>query len=254
MRRSHLIPGVAGAALLMTGAGFAVGHVVFDETPPASPESAVLADGLDLLASETAADWTTSASVVAVVTVVEEQADEPDPEELERGEGEIGRTLVLRVDEALWSKPGQRPPDTISLRSEGWVWKNHDPDQRVEFGMAERPRLEVGNQYLAALAEFPGIPAAEYATCDDNLGENPTAAAWGVIGTYGAAPVADGVIGPGEFEGAIRTLDEARAAADGTGQQPLRDTLLGQPPAAVVPHLERAAKEHPPKPLPVPTC
>ncbi|WP_343991865.1 hypothetical protein [Nocardioides dubius] len=203
----------------------------------------------------TPVDWVESASVVAVVTAVEERSKEIDEESLQRGEGEVGRWVGLRIDQTLWtSSEAAPPPSVVTLSTEGWIWRNHDPEDRTEFGLGGRPRLEVGEQYLVALTEFPGFAASDAATCEDDLGPDPTGAKWGVIGEYGSVPVTDGVVGPGEFQGTLRTLDEARAAVADAPQEALRDTLLGQPPTAVVPHLERAAKEHPPKPLPVPTC
>lgn len=248
--------GAACGALLLATVGYGVGRSMDHGSSSAIPERppVVMAEGLDLLASQTAADWVESASVVAVVTAVDERSKEIDSESLERGEGEVGRWIDLRIDDVLWTNGGPAAPSTVSLGAEGWVWKNHDPKHRTEFGLGGRPRLEVGQQYLVALTQFPGLSRADAAICGDDAGPDPTAAAWGVIGEYGSVPVTDGVVGPGEFQGTLRTLDEARAAVADAPQEALRDTLLGQPPAAVVPHLERAAQEHPPKAIPAPTC
>lgn len=254
------------AAAVIVAAGVVGGFTLTDAgadkgagggPPRSGPSAIMLSDGLDLLASQTAEDWVSYASVVGVVTVVDERANPIPAEDRERGEGVIGRKIDLRIDEALWTRAGVEVPELVTLGSEGWAWSDGDPDKRTKFGGAGRPRLEVGEQYLVALAEFPGVPADKLAQCEDE----PAVDEWGVIGQYGSVPVTDGVVGAGEFEGARRNAAEALKVAQERGEvEPssvnasFRGSLYGKSVAAATPALDRAAEHTPPKKIPVPGC
>ncbi len=113
-----------GVALVSAlGAGGAVTGVALadrsDHPSPTEPAPAVMASGLDLLPSATATDWVEYASTVAVVTVVAEMPGTVDADDLERGEGTIGRHVAMRLDERLWTRPGAKVPERISVGTEG---------------------------------------------------------------------------------------------------------------------------------------
>ena len=216
----------------------------------------VMAESLDLLSSASADDWVRHGSVVAVVTVVGEQAGDIPEEDLDSGEGTIGRDIEMRIDERLWSRPGVSVPGHITVSTTGWAWAEGRPKERTRFVNAGRPWFEVGQQYLVALARWPATPKSERTSCEDE----PEEGGWGPIGEYAAAPVSDGIVGVGEFEGARRSLADALRAAQSPEEElaveggTLRGSLFGKTVAAVAPALDAAAAVTTPEEIPVPSC
>jgi hypothetical protein len=262
MNIRRLMPGIVAAVILCTGGvatGIALANDTDDAAPAATPRPAVLASGLSLLPSASATDWVEYASTVAVVTVVDEQADQVDPEDLERGEGTIDRRVVMRLDERLWSRPSAAVPDRVTVRTEGWAWGNGDPQQTTELGFAGRPRFEVGRQYLIALAVFPGVPEKKLSTCEDIDPAEASLDEWGAIGEFAAVPVSNDIVGAGEFEGTERSLEGAFAYATSGGEleggnSTLRGQLLGREVHEARALLEAAASKTTPKNVPAGTC
>jgi hypothetical protein len=242
----------AGAA-----AGIALGGGSPERTPAGgkSRPGVVVAESLDLLSSATAEDWVRHASVVAVVTVIGEQAGDIAEDDRDRGEGTIRRDVEMRVDERLWTRPGTSVPDRVVVGTTGWAWSDGRPGERARFVNAGRPWFEVGQQYLVALAHWPATPEAELTTCADV----PEPGGWGPLGQYAAAPVTRDVIGVGELEGDRRSLADALDAANGPEELAveggtLRGRLYGRTVDAVAPALEEAAAVTAPEEIPGPSC
>lgn len=180
-------------------------------------EEIVLGDGRARAASRTASDWVTSADHVLVVTVVDETRHEPSRTEIERGEGLIGRSATLRVSEVLWSAPDARQPApaTLDLSVGGWVFNDNNDTGTVRFALSNSSRLEVGHTYVKALQWL-----------DDPCFDDPDQGRWVGLGPGDSVPFDNGILGAGEFEGRVQTLDEATATWQAS--EPALPTLRGQ--------------------------
>jgi len=257
MNGRQLLAGATLCAALVAG-GVAAGFQLVEGDEKAKPAAiepkVALANGLDILPSSTAQDWAAYANVVATVTVVAERAEQVLQEDIERGEGTIGRAIDLHIDTPLWARPGQTVPDQVTINTLGWVWKDGDPAARTEFGPDNRPRLELGRQYLVALALFPGVAPEDLASCDEPPPADATEPKWGVLGTHAAAPVTNGIVGTGEFEGIVHTLQWLTSELTEELNATLRGELLGQPVETVEGLVQSAAAAVAPKQLPADPC
>lgn len=105
------------------------------------------------IALDSLGDVVTWADTVAVVTVVsEEQA--PGAEDT-GDEPLLGRRVVVRVEDVVWSRPGtEQPPATFETQAPGWV---RDDDGGLT-PMRDRSgiRVEVGGTYLAPIVFIDG--------------------------------------------------------------------------------------------------
>ncbi|MFS3128090.1 hypothetical protein ACLM5J_06765 [Nocardioides sp. Bht2] len=216
-------------------------------------ESVVLGSSLSLLPSESAEDWAAYADLVAVVSVTSERAEAIPEDELERGEGNIKRYVGLRIDELIWSRNESAGIESLTMQTPGWVWKDHDPTRRQKFALGERSRFEVGNQYLVALAKFPGITEAQAAIC----GDSARPALWGPVGDEAMLPIENGILGQGEMEGVEVSQKELQAflAAHGDGGgTSFRSLIVGRDVGDLAPLLEVAAKNAGQKEIPTFDC
>lgn len=168
-----------------------------------SPE--VIGDGGGRFPADTLEDWKSYADHVVVYSVVAENEVPPDPQEQERGEGMVGRTVNLRVEEILWSaQRGPDLPNEVSMRVAGWALED---GVRRRFRLHGSPRVELGQRFLAPLVRV----------------EEPFVE-WWPLSTSAVVPVVDGRIQTDdtldnpvgkEFAGhAISALDESLARQD----------------------------------------
>ncbi|MFG3340918.1 hypothetical protein [Glycomyces sp. NPDC048151] len=201
----------------------------------AQPE-VMLGDGSDHLPSLTAADWVTYADHVVVVEAVEEQAIAPTAEELERGEGVIGRIISLTVEDVLWSREGatQAAPATWEYSGLGWYFVDGDLDNAVEMAFLELPRIEVGHQYVMAIRW-------EKAVCDED-GEY-TRAQWRGLGEGSEIPYDGGTLGNGESEGTMQSAAAFAAEAEDEVDQGVEEVLAGDTADALVSALNSAVPD-----------
>lgn len=163
----------------------------------------VIGDGRDRTASRTVSDWVTYADHVLVVTVVDETRHEPSRIEIERGEGLIGRSVTLRVDEVLWSAPDSpqpAPATTLTLPAAGWVFNNNNGTGTVKFVLRNSSRLDDGHTYVKAIEWM-----------DDPCSDEPDQGKWVGLGSGDSVPFDEGILGSGEFEGRVLTLNDATA-------------------------------------------
>ncbi len=97
------------------------------------------------------------------------------------------------------------------------------------------------------------------ASCEDVTPAIAAQPEWGAIGEYAAAPVTDGIVGVGEFEGTERSLEDAAANArlagelDGSNAS-LRGELLGRDVHDAQALFKAAAERTAPKKVPPGTC
>lgn len=108
-------------------------------------------DADEVFPFDSLSDWASYAHQLSVVTVVAE-SELPPPDPPESHGGYVGRSVVLRIDETIWTAPGE---EAVSgeVDSVVWGWMLRGAALRpVNFGSG--PRLEVGNRYLIALVPF----------------------------------------------------------------------------------------------------
>ncbi|WP_335990666.1 hypothetical protein [Glycomyces sp. MUSA5-2] len=203
--RTKLAAAAGLAVAAATGIAVAALAAPAAQEQAAPQEQVLLAHGSDHLPSTTATDWVTYADHVVVVEAVSETAIMPDQEELDRGEGIIGRTVTLAVDEVLWSREGaaQAAPETWEFSALGWHFRDGDVDGAVEMGLDGFPRVEVGHRYVMAIRW-------EEAVC--TAGGDSLPAMWRGLGEGSEIPFDGGTLGNGESEGTVQ--DAAAFATD----------------------------------------
>lgn len=195
--------------------------------------ASVHAELSDRFPSTTAQDWVTYADFAAVVTVTAEKAGKPDAEDLQRGEGEIERTVDLTVDRVIWqARNAQRvPPSTLEYSALGWQFRGQDAKDRRPVVADDRPRLEVGHTYLMAFAWQPTV-------CYEGDGVIP--GHWNGLGSGSVLPYDKAKVGVGEFASGNRDLASARAAVEQGPEGSLAASAVGQDAQAVADILANA--------------
>ncbi|WP_455360717.1 hypothetical protein [Streptomyces sp. SYSU K21746] len=152
--------------------------------PRTEADGVVIADADDVSPSVTNTDWVTYADQVVVVRPVAEKEIPPSADEREAGEGYIGRSATLSVDQVLWSRAGApTAPASVTLDVAGWTFQG---DQRRKFAVHDSPRLEKGHTYIVALARLQD-------------------GTWSALGSSAVLPYDNETIGKGESEGTIHT-------------------------------------------------
>lgn len=174
----------------------------------------------DRYPSTTAADWVTYADFAAVVEVVDEKSGQPSAEDLERGEGDITRTVTLRVAEVLWQAPDRRQaPVELEYAALGWQFQDGNPKDLQPMVASDRPRLEVGGTYLMAFKWQQEV-------CYEGDGVIP--AHWNGLGSGSVLPYDGKTIGVGEFAGEQRDLDAASEDAKDLPSDALASQAVGK--------------------------
>jgi hypothetical protein len=206
-----------------------------DRTAAAS-EEVLLGEGTDNLPSVTASDWVTYADHVIVVEAVSEASIPPSAEEIERGEGVIGRTVALTVEDVLWSREGapRAAPASWNYSALGWHFTDGDTADPVKLALSEFPRVEVGHQYVMAIRW-------QAALCDEDGEYAP--ALWLGLGEGSEIPYDDGILGNGESEGTVQTAAAFAAAAEEEPDQGIEELLAGQGADAIVSALAAATPD-----------
>ncbi|WP_420036286.1 hypothetical protein ACN2WE_32315 [Streptomyces sp. cg28] len=180
----------------------------------------ILAAGADRLPNETASDWVTYADHVVVATATDEAEIPPTQTELDRGEGLIGRSVSMRIDRVLWSRPDapETAPATWQRTSPGWQFTNGDTANRTEFAMEHRPRIEVGHTYIIALEwQVEQCTEGDYAPGQ-----------WLGLGSESTIPYDDSTIGVGEVEGSVQDEAEAEKAAASDPASNVENDMTGR--------------------------
>jgi hypothetical protein len=126
---------------------------------------------------DTFQDWVTYGDYLVEFVVVSEERIPPSKEELDRGEGTIGRRITIDLSKPLWSRPtlrkGLKAPSTIVTGGGFWAFHGKT-EQRVRID--NRDWLEVNSHYLAILSYID----EEYAV---NPKKSPSSASphWGPL-------------------------------------------------------------------------
>lgn len=240
MRTRTRIAAAVGVIAAASVTGIAVAAFA---TPAAEPDNqgapepeVMLGHGSDHLPSVTATDWVTYADHVIVVEAVSEATIPPTAEELERGEGVIGRNVTLTIEDVLWSREGATvaAPETWEYPGLGWHFRNADQTDTFEMALSEYPRVEVGHQYVMAIRW-------EKAVCDED-GEY-TRAQWRGLGEGSEVPYDDNTIGNGESEGTVQDAAAFAADAEDEVDQGVEELLAGQSADALVTALNSAVPD-----------
>lgn len=198
----------------------------------------VLGQGADHLPNQTASDWVTYADHVVVVSATGEREIAPAAQEVERGEGTVGRTVTLSVDKVLWSRSdARRPaPDVWEYSAMGWQFLDGDTEKRTKMALVDQPRVELGHRYVMAITW-------EEAACSPGDAAEP--AQWRGLGEGSELPFDGGVIGQGELEGRPRTAAQARSTREAGDDAGLEDQLAGRGEEALIQALEAAQPREP---------
>lgn len=159
MRVSKYKATIAAAATAAVVAALAATFVIYsadngeNNATPAPGEVSVSAD--ELLPGTTATDWATYGDYVVQVSVRSEAALPADPDVARTGEGLIGRTVDVNINNVYWSRPGlpTAPPKSLTLSTLGWQLKD---GRRIPLSANGFPRLNVGATYLMPITNFTG--------------------------------------------------------------------------------------------------
>ncbi|MDX3103535.1 hypothetical protein ACIBO5_60060 [Nonomuraea angiospora] len=195
-----LLAGAAAVGVVGAGAYFSA------VSAGSGGDEVTIAHGDSILPSVLPVDWVSYADHVAEVKLLSEQEIPPSAEEVQAGEGYIGRSGTLAIQRVLWSREGSVPlPSSVTMELAGWQFSG---SERGRIAPEDSSRIESGHTYLMALSHY--------------------STGWGPLGPGGTLPYDEGVIGQGESQGAARTLDAARAAAaEDDGSVAAR--VVGQP-------------------------
>lgn len=199
-----------------------------------SAQPVTFGEGSDRFPSMTAADWVQYAHYVVVATAVKESEDPASPQEIELGEGLVGRQVTFRVDNILYSsKQSEVPPlgDTFSMPALGWTFTD-GIDNRSKFVTDNTSRLEQGHRYVIALVARQ---------CTGSSAAAP-ALTWFTLGEASVIPYDESALGAGEFEGAEMTQEEVARQVSASAEASLREEVLGAQPEAVADRLAAAPK------------
>lgn len=115
----------------------------------------VSGNGSGRVPAESLRDWVSYADAVVIGRVERDIVSPPTKEEVEIGEGLIGRDVVVDVEQVLWARPqGERPPSSLTFTTFGWVYKK---DRTTPMVVEGTDRLAVGRSYLIPIALFPDL-------------------------------------------------------------------------------------------------
>lgn len=112
----------------------------------------IRAEGASALPSGSLRDWVTYGDYVVVWEATSERRLPPTPEEIEHNEGTITRLVTVNTSQILWRRPSApkalSAPKSLEVANGGWVFHGND---EKPFVVDDRPRLELGQRYLAVL-------------------------------------------------------------------------------------------------------
>ncbi|GAB2486544.1 hypothetical protein [Nocardiopsis aegyptia] len=231
--------GISRRARVLTAAGAGVAAVVVAVNAatyePGPDELPLTSAGVSYRkAGQSARDWVSNADHVVLVRAVDERVHEPEPVEVERGEGMVGRTVTLDVRRVLWSAPdpAQSAPATYEYPAWGFVF-NGGVENMTPIGTQDEPRVEVGHDYVIAIDW-------EEARCTP--GDEPRPAMWMGLDNNSVVPADDGVVGNGESGGQVESAQARRNSPEPLlrGEGTFEGRMMGETVDALARELARA--------------
>jgi hypothetical protein len=113
----------------------------------------VVAEGAKAVPDSTLQDWVTYGDHLVELRVVAESREPAPKEEIDRGEGLIGRRVTLELGSPKWTRPtftrAAKLPATLTVDSGGWVFHG---TEETRLRVSGEPWMEVGQTYLGAVA------------------------------------------------------------------------------------------------------
>lgn len=192
--RDKVLSSIAGAAAL--SAAVLVPVAVGDQHDDGARPHVIIADGRDAVPSRTLEDWVSYGDHTVIVNVASETEIPATAEEVTAGEGYIGRTVNMQIDQTVWSRTGAPAlPSTITMAVDGWSFQGQT---RTPIAREEGSRLEPGHTYILSLALLAD-------------------GSWTAAGSGAALPYDGSVVGAGEFRGMTMNQAEFSAAIDEEG-------------------------------------
>lgn len=130
----------------------ACGGVSDDGRAKDDPGRAVLMESSRLPRSSIS-DWVSWGDHLVSVEVSSEAIGKPTVEEVERGDGLVGRTLTVRTNEVLWSRRGAPDlPAEFSFAGSGVIY---DDGNLVTADVSGNLTLQVGRTYVFMVVKYP---------------------------------------------------------------------------------------------------
>lgn len=188
----------------------------------------VMVEGVEQLPAKTATDWVTYGDHLVRVHIDSEQRIAPTAEELQAGEGLIGRQVSLTIEETLWSRPKAPTtvPKTLVWDAGGWHFKG-ETEQPLQYSGV--PLLEPGHTYLVVINYGP--------MSLDGTGPSQ----WMPLSGTAMLPFDDNTIGKGEKI----PLDDGTtyAGMSHKGETAMRDSLWGATAQTAITTLKQTAPD-----------
>ncbi|MCP9212466.1 hypothetical protein [Streptomyces cucumeris] len=184
VRRPAVVAGlVCGVAAVAVGAMALSG--TFGSSPDGKPRGPVRAEALAGYPLENTTDWVSYGDHVAVIHVDDEKTEPVPDAAKKRGEGHVGRTGRVVIDDVLYNRPeARRLPSSFTMKLPGLWWEEGVGTQ--EFTFRGTSRIEPGHAYIAVLVWDEDVQGFEAA----------------VLG--GVLPYDKGTVGLGEIDGKTR--------------------------------------------------
>ncbi|MCY9787933.1 hypothetical protein KIK06_29055 [Nocardiopsis sp. EMB25] len=187
---------------------------------------------------QTAQDWVTYADHVVLFRAVDEVVHDPEPIEVERGEGMVGRTVTLETQRVLWSSEDapQPPPEVYEYPAFGFVFSD-GVENMNPVGTQDEPRIQVGHDYVIAIDW-------EEARCTE--GDVPQPAMWMGLDNSSVVPADAGVVGNGESGGQVSSAQARRNSPEPLlrGEGTFEGQMMGYTVGSLARELART-KPHP---------
>lgn len=147
----------AGLAILATGMLFLSGCGTANsrsaDNAAASEVGVARVEADQKLPSSSLRDWASYADQLSVVSVLSEQEIPPPAVVRETGEGYIGRSITLHIDDTLWRRPGAPNLEgTLQMTVSGWILRRGQQPVKAVVGKGARP--EPGARYLVPLVRY----------------------------------------------------------------------------------------------------
>jgi hypothetical protein len=203
--KRKLITAAAGLCAALAAATVAVSTTSSAPTP--HRPSLIVADGEDLLPSNTATDWVTYSDHLVQVTITAERELTPTADEAAAGEGYLPREVDVNVDQVLWSRSGATvAPATMKWDLDGWAFHGTN---KTPIRLNGEPSMNVGETYVVPITHLSQTDVV-------------SAAGWAPLSTNAILPYSNGTIGQG-----ATVVGYTGPESDASGETTAKDDAWG---------------------------